>query len=75
MNKRTNLETRQRSGFLTRATERELMRLRQMNAIEATAGAWKDKDHPELKGGAAKYISKQRKLDQKRSEKLISRSR
>jgi hypothetical protein len=75
VNKRTNLETRQRSGFLTRATERELMRLRQMNAIEATAGAWKDKDHPELKGGAAKYISNLRKLDKRRSKKLISRSR
>jgi hypothetical protein len=67
--------SRQRSSFLTQAAERELMRLRQLKAIEAAAGAWKDKDHPELKGGAAKYISKQRKLDQKRSEKLISRSR
>jgi len=51
------------------------MRLRQMKGIEAAAGAWKDKDHRELKGGAAKYISKERKLDQKRSEKLISGSR
>jgi hypothetical protein len=67
--------SRQRSSFLTRAAERELMRLRQLKAVEAAAGAWKDKDHPELKGGAAKYISKMRKLDERRIEKLISRSR
>ena len=30
------------------------MRLRQLKAIEAAVGSWKDKDHPELKRGAAK---------------------
>ena len=38
---------RQRSGFLTQAAERELMRRRQVAALKAAAGAWKDKDHPE----------------------------
>ena len=71
----TVVGSRQRSSFLTQAAERELMRLRQLKALEAAAGAWKDKDHPELKGGAAKYISKMRKLDEKRFQKLIARSR
>ena len=36
----------------------ESMRLGQMKALEAVAGAWKDKDHPELKQGAAKWVRK-----------------
>jgi hypothetical protein len=28
------------------------MQLRQIKAIEAAAGSWKDKDHPELRRGA-----------------------
>ena len=63
------------AAFLTQAAQRELMRLRQLKALESAAGAWKNKDHPELKGGAARYISKTRKLDEERSEKLIPRSR
>ena len=45
----TLVGSRQRSSFLTLAAERELMRLRQLKALEAAVGAWKDKDHPELK--------------------------
>ena len=45
----------QRSVFLSRAAERELMRLRQLKALDDVAGAWKDKDHPELRRGAAKW--------------------
>lgn len=40
---------RGRSAFLAQAAEKELMRLRQIKALEAAAGSWKDKDHPELK--------------------------
>src|ERR1039457_5230524 len=36
---------RDRSAFLTQAAEKELMRLRQIKALEGAAGAWKDKDH------------------------------
>jgi len=49
------------------------MRCRQLKAIEAATGAWKDKDHPELKQGAAKYISKLRRQDEKRFEKIAAR--
>ena len=47
---------RRRSTFLTQAAEKELMRLRQLKALEAAAGSWKDKEHPELKRGAAKWV-------------------
>jgi hypothetical protein len=57
---------RGRSKFLTQAAEKELMRLRQIKAIEAAAGSWEDKDHPELKHGAAKWVDRLRRQDEKR---------
>jgi hypothetical protein len=48
------------------------MRLRQIAALKAARGAWKDKDHPELKQGAAKYISKIRRQDEKRFRKITA---
>jgi hypothetical protein len=64
--------SRQRSSFLTQAAERELMRLRQLKALDDVI-PWKDKDHPELKGGAAKWVSKLRKQDEKRFKKVTAR--
>jgi hypothetical protein len=58
--------SRQRSSFITQAAERELMRLRQLKALKGAAGAWKDRDHPELKDGAARWVTKLRKEDGKR---------
>ena len=55
--------------FLVAAAERELSRLRQLQVIERVAGSWKDKDHPELKDGAANWVAKQRQLDERRLEK------
>ena len=52
---------RGRSKFLVQAAEKELMRLRQLKAIQAAAGSWKDKDHPELKHGAVKWVDKLRR--------------
>jgi hypothetical protein len=52
---------RSRSAFLTQAAEKELIRLRQIQALKAAAGAWKDKDHPELRQGAAKWVKKLRR--------------
>ena len=63
--------SRQRSSFLTQAAERELMRLRQLKALDDVV-PWKDKDHPELKGGAAKWVSKLRKQDEKRFKKITA---
>ncbi len=49
------------------------MRLRQIKALEGAAGAWKDKDHPELKQGAAKWVKKLRREYDRRLEKVTTR--
>jgi hypothetical protein len=64
---------RQRSSFITQAAERELMRLRQIAALKAAAGAWKDKDHPELKQGSAKWVQKLRQENERRFKKVTAR--
>ena len=64
---------RGRSAFLTQAAEKELMRLRQIKALESAAGTWKDKDHPELREGAAKWVKKLRQEYDQRLEKLTGR--
>jgi len=64
---------RHRSSFLTQAAEKELMRLRQIKALQAAAGAWKDEDHPELKQGSAKWVEKLRKQDEKRFRRMTAR--
>lgn len=64
---------RGRSKFLTQAAEKELTRLRQLKAIEAAAGSWNDKDHPELKHGAAEWVDKLRRDDEKRFQKVTAR--
>jgi hypothetical protein len=45
------------------------MRLRQIEALKAAAGAWKDKDHPELKQGSAKWVRKLRQESERRLRK------
>jgi len=69
----TLVGSRQRSTFLTQAAEHELMRLRQLRALDAVAGAWKDKDHPELKQGAAKWVKKIRQETERRFQKVTTR--
>jgi hypothetical protein len=64
---------RGRSAFLAQAAEKELMRLRQIRAFEAAAGSWKDKDHPELKQGAAQWVKKLRREYDERLEKATAR--
>ena len=64
---------RQRSNFITQAAEKELMRLRQIGALKAAAGAWKDKDHPELKQGSANWVRKLRQENERRLKKVTAR--
>jgi Arc/MetJ-type ribon-helix-helix transcriptional regulator len=64
---------RGRSNFLTQAAEKELLRLRQIKALQAAAGAWKDKDHPELKQGAAKWVKKLRRDFDRRLDRVTDR--
>ena len=64
---------RGRSSFLAQAAQKELIRLRQIKALGAVAGAWKDEDHPELKQGAAKWVKKLRQENEGRFEKVTAR--
>lgn len=67
------MSTRRIHVIIPEAAEEKLMRYRQRNAIAAATGAWKDKDHPELKAGVARYISKLRRQDEERFRKVTSR--
>ncbi len=58
-----------RKNFLTQAAEHELVRLRQLKALKAAAGSWKDKDHPELDRGAAMWVATLRGQDERRFKK------
>jgi len=64
---------RGRSEFLARAAEKELRRLQQIEALRGAAGSWKDKDHPELKEGAARWVRQLRKESERRAPKAASR--
>ena len=64
---------RQRSNFLAEAAEKELMRRRQIEALKAAAGAWKDKDHPELKKGSASWVRKMRQESERRFKRVTAR--
>lgn len=44
---------RKRARFIAEAIERELRRIQLEAALEASAGAWEDADHPELADGPA----------------------
>ena len=68
----TVVGSRQRSSFLTQAAERELMRLRQLKALNELV-PWKSKDHPELKQGAAKWVRKLRRETEQRFKKVTAR--
>ena len=65
---------RQRSSFLTQAAEKELMRLRQLKALKELV-PWDQKQHPELKQGAAKWVAKMRRQDEQRFKKVTKPSR
>jgi Arc/MetJ-type ribon-helix-helix transcriptional regulator len=61
---------RHRSSFIAQAAERELLRIRQHEALLSTTGAWKDKDHPELQHGSAQWVRKLRQESEVRFKKI-----
>jgi metal-responsive CopG/Arc/MetJ family transcriptional regulator len=63
---------RQRSSFITEAAKKELMRRRQLQALDQLV-AWNEKDHPELKQGAARYVRKLRQEGERRLKKIAAR--
>ena len=68
----TLVGSRQRSSFITQAAEKELLRRRQLQALEQLV-PWNEKDHPELNQGAAKYVRKLRREYDQRFKKVTSR--
>jgi len=64
---------RKRSDFLEEAAEEKLMRYRQIAALKAAAGTWKDEDHPELRQGSATWVGKMRRESERRIHKILSR--
>jgi len=64
--------SRQRSSFITQAVERELVRRRQLKALDQLV-AWDEKDHPELKQGAGAYVRKLRREYDQRLQKVTGR--
>jgi Arc/MetJ-type ribon-helix-helix transcriptional regulator len=65
---------RGRSAFLAEVAREEIQRLQQRSALRKAAGAWKDKDHPELKHGSNAWIRGMRAESEIRSQ-LIKRHR
>ena len=50
---RRRVPARQRARFIAETIERELRRQRWEAALTASAGAWSDEEHPELRDGEA----------------------
>ena len=63
------VEKRQRSRFIAEAVRKELLIARQKNALRQAVGTWKDKDHPELKGGSSAWVRKLRQESEARFKK------
>ena len=64
---------RGRSSFLSQAAEKELIRLRQIKALETASGSWKDQAHPELNRGAAAWVKNLRGDYDRRLRKITAR--
>lgn len=58
------IPARERTRFVEEILARELRRRERQAAIEASAGAWKDEDHPDMLTGEDidRWIEEQRKL-------------
>ncbi len=64
---------RDRSRFITEAVRKALLIARQKEALHQAAGAWKDKDHPELKTGASAWVRKLRRDSETRFQKQFGK--
>ena len=49
---------RGRSAFLVEAAQQEVRRRKQLAALQAAAGSWRDEDPPELAGGSEGCVPK-----------------
>ncbi len=51
---------REQSKVVTEALKKELKRIKLKEVLQTSFGAWKDREHPELKAGAKAFIRKLR---------------
>ena len=51
----------------------EILRGKQRNAFRKSVGAWKDKDHPELKPGSAAWFMQMRAESEERFRQIQRR--
>ena len=58
---RATVPKRQQSRVVANALRKELKRIRLEKALGDSFGAWKDKDHPELREGSGAYVRSLRK--------------
>jgi len=63
------VDKRNRSKFVTDAVRKELLLVRQRDAVRRAAGTWKDRHHPELKNGTRPWIKKLRHESEARFKK------
>ncbi len=64
---------RGRSAFLAEVALQEVRRRKLLALLDRKEPVWKDQDHPELKYGAAPWISKMRRSEQKLRDKERTR--
>ena len=65
---------RGRSAFLAEIAVQEVRRRKLLALLYRQEPAWKDQDHPELKHGAAAWVSKMRRDEQKLRDKERTRT-
>jgi hypothetical protein len=65
--------SRGRSAFLADLAKREIKRQQLLQLFKRKEPIWKDKDHPELKGGAAAWVRKMRAENEARFQKIQTR--
>jgi len=58
---RKNVSKREKSKFVAKALKNEIKRLKLRIALTNCYGAWRDKDHTELKEGAEAFVRGLRK--------------
>ena len=56
---------RGRSAFLSELAERELKRRKLFAFLDRSGPIWRSEDHPELKHGAAAWVSKMRREEER----------
>ena len=57
---KTAVPKRQQSKVVAEALRKELKRIKLARVLQSSFGAWKDKDHPELKQGVDAHVRRSR---------------